>query len=48
MTRQQVGTVLIVVGAVGTGLTMFAGNQAGLWVVSLVVLGVGLFLRLKK
>jgi hypothetical protein len=48
MNRKQVGAALIVVGAVGAAVTMFAGNQAGLWFVSLVVLGVGLFLRLKK
>lgn len=48
MTKQQWGTGLIVVGAVGTVLTMMAGNQPGLWFVSLVVLAVGLFLKFKK
>ena len=48
MTKQQWGVGLIVVGAIGTVLTMFAGNQPRLWFVSLVVLGVGLFLKFKK
>lgn len=48
MTKQQWGTGLIVVGAVGTALSMFSGNQPGLWFVSLVVLAVGLVLKFKK
>lgn len=48
MTKQQWGNVVIVVGAVGAALGLFAGNQPGLFFVGLIVLGVGLFLRIRK
>jgi hypothetical protein len=48
MTKPQIGTALIVVGAVVTAISLFSGSAAGLFAVGLVVLGIGLFLKFKK
>jgi len=48
MTKQTWGNILIVIGAIGAVLGLWAGNQPALFFIGLIVAGVGIFLRLRK
>ena len=48
MEKKTAGNVVIALGAIGSAVSLFVGNQPGLFFMGLVVLGIGLFLRLKK